>query len=101
MPCSWKLKLAYWVKSSALVTGFVLAEGIHQTRCLFGEKTLILDLQCGHEMLVPLNLVHHIDDADFDGAPRPVSCLCSHFGHPYRGLDRLEDKVRPHRPFAG
>ncbi len=25
------------VKSSALVTGFVLAEGTHQTRCLFGE----------------------------------------------------------------
>ncbi len=25
------------VKSSALVTGFVLAEGTHQTRCLFDE----------------------------------------------------------------
>ncbi len=25
------------VKSSALVTGFVLAEGTHQMRCLFGE----------------------------------------------------------------
>ncbi len=25
------------VKSSALVTGFVLAQGTHQTRCLFGE----------------------------------------------------------------
>ncbi len=25
------------VKSSALVTGFVLAEGTHQTRCLFGQ----------------------------------------------------------------
>ncbi len=29
------------VESSALVTGFVLAEGTHQTRCLFGELHLI------------------------------------------------------------
>ena len=31
------------VKSSALVTGFVLAEGTHQTRCLFGEFSNLND----------------------------------------------------------
>ncbi len=33
VPCPWKPELAYryWVKSPAFVTGFVLAEGTHQT----------------------------------------------------------------------
>ncbi len=37
VPCPGQPELAYKGKSSALVTGFVLAEGTHQTRYLFGE----------------------------------------------------------------
>ncbi len=37
VPCLGQPELAYKGKSSALVTGFVLAEGTHQTRYLLGE----------------------------------------------------------------
>ncbi len=37
VPCPGQPELAYKGKSSALVTGFVLAEGTHQTRCLFWQ----------------------------------------------------------------
>ena len=36
MPCLLQPEVAYWVKRSALLTRFVLAEGTHQKRCLFG-----------------------------------------------------------------
>ncbi len=37
VPCPGQPEMAHKGKSSALVTGFVLAEGTHQTRYLFGE----------------------------------------------------------------
>ena len=37
MPCPLQPEMAYWEKRSALLTRFVLAEGTHQKRCLFGE----------------------------------------------------------------
>ncbi len=40
VPCPGQPELAYKGKSSALVTGFVLAEGTHQTRCLSWQGLL-------------------------------------------------------------